>query len=162
MKASATNNLSSDRALARLRLDSKLAPLREHRASLVMPRGGWLRAVRRALGMSLEDIAFRLGVTSSNVIRLETSEQNGTIQLDSLRRVATALNCELAYVLIPKQTLEKAVELQRLKIAQQLNSEIQTHMSLEGQDTNDISLEKWRVDRAVSLVSDRMLWKKQK
>ena len=159
MKAPQVKTVSSDRALARLRLDAKLAPLREHHAAMSMPRGGWLRAIRRALGMSLEDIATRLSVTNSTITRLETSEQNGTIQLDSLRRVAEALNCELAYVLIPKQALEKAVAQQRQKIARQLNAEVRSHMSLEGQHTDDASLEQWREDRAVALVSDRQLWK---
>jgi predicted DNA-binding mobile mystery protein A len=151
-----------DRALARLRLDSRLEPLRANRGAMAIPRGGWLRAVRRALGMSLEDVALQLRITRSSVTRLETSEQKGTIQLDSLRRAAEALNCELAYVLIPKVSLETTVEQQRLKVARQLNAQVRTHMSLEDQDTRDPNLEKWREDRAMALVRDRQLWKTRK
>ena len=155
-------NTASDRALARLRLDSRLEPLRANHDALTIPRGGWLRAIRRALNMSLDDVAVRLGVTRSSVARLEASEKSGTIQLDSLRRAAAALNCELAYVLIPKAPLQATVEQQRLKVARQLSAKVCTHMALEGQDTNDAHLEKWREDRALALVRDRDLWKTRK
>lgn len=153
----------SDRALARLRLDARLEPLRANRGALMVPRGGWLRSVRRALGLTLEDMAGRLGIARSSVARLETSEQKGTIQLDSLRRAAEVLNCELVYALIPKEPLVQAVEKQRLEVARQLNAKVRTHMSLEAQDTHDdAGLDKWREDRAVSLIGDRQLWKSRK
>jgi predicted DNA-binding mobile mystery protein A len=150
---------SSNRALARLRLDARLQPLRANQGAMAIPRGGWLRAIRNALGMSLEDMAGRLGITRSSALRIETSEDRGTIQLDTLRRTAEALNCELVYVLIPKLPLEKVVEQQRLKLARQRNAKVHTHMLLEGQDTQDASLDTWRLDRAVASIPDRELWK---
>jgi predicted DNA-binding mobile mystery protein A len=148
-----------DRALARLRLDSRLNEVRAQRTAMQPPHGGWLRAVRSALGMSLEDLAARLGTTRSSMARLEASEQKETIQLDTLRRAAQALNCELAYVLIPKLPLQETVDTQRLKVARQHSSKVRTHMSLEDQDTKDTGLERWREERALSLVRDRDLWK---
>ena len=76
--------------IARNRLDDRLAPLRTQRNTLAVPRGGWAKAIRTALGMTLEDLAVRLGVTRSVLSRLESSEQKQTIQLDSLRRIAEA------------------------------------------------------------------------
>lgn len=125
----------------------------------MVPRGGWLRATRQALGMSLEDLASRLGIARSTVGRIEESEQRGTIQLNTLQRMAAEMNCDLAYALVPRVPLEKAVEDQRLAVARRLNSKVRTHMSLEGQDTEDKSLEHWRDERASALVSDRQLWK---
>jgi predicted DNA-binding mobile mystery protein A len=162
MPTSRANAPPTDRTLARLRLDSRLEPVRSNRAALATPRGGWLRAMRRALGMSLADMADRLGSVPSSVSRLELSEQKGTIQLDSLRRAAEALNCELAYVLIPREPLEPFVDKRRRLVAKQLNATVRTHMALEGQDTRDTRLDQWREDRAVALVSDRQLWKKRK
>lgn len=150
---------SSERALARLRLDARLQPLRENQGATAVPRGGWLRAIRQALGMTREDMADRLGITSSTVVRIEASEQRQTIQLDTLKRAAAALDCELVYALVPRQPLEKAVELQRGKLARELNAKVRTHMALEGQDTTDADMEAWRRDRAVSAISDRQLWK---
>ncbi|OGT60654.1 MAG: hypothetical protein A3E01_00440 [Gammaproteobacteria bacterium RIFCSPHIGHO2_12_FULL_63_22] len=151
-----------DRALARLRLDARLEPLRPNLGAMTVPRGGWLRSIRNALGMSLDDVADRLDVTRSTASRVEASEQRGTIQLDTLRRAAEALNCELVYALVPKLPLESAVEQERARLARQLNAKVQTHMSLEGQDTHDTSLDAWRLDRATTSISDRQLWKKAK
>ena len=104
-------------------------------------------------------MADRLGSAPSSVSRLELSEQKGTIQLDSLRRAAEVLNCELAYVLIPREPLDTFVEERRRAVAKQLNAKVRTHMALEGQDTSDARLDEWREDRAAALVSDRQLWK---
>ena len=50
--------------LARKNLDRKLAFLREE--SLTRPRGGWIRAIRDALGMSSRQLAKRLGVVPAS------------------------------------------------------------------------------------------------
>ncbi|MEO8460699.1 MAG: mobile mystery protein A [Dokdonella sp.] len=145
--------------LARLRLDAKLEPLSKLRDTMAVPRGGWLRAVRQALGMTLDDLAVRVDATGSTVMRLERSEQKGTIQLDSLRRIAAAMNCEVAYVLLPKDSLQQTVAQQREKVARNLNRAVNTHMKLEGQHVEDAAVEKWRKDHAVALVPDSKLWK---
>lgn len=152
----------SNQALARLRLDTRLRPIAELRAAMAAPRGGWLRAVRKALGMSTEDVAERLGVTRSSVARMEASEQRETIQLDTLRRVAQAMDCELVYVLIPRTSLEHSVQQQRSIAARQLSGKVRTHMALEGQDTEDAAMTQWRLDRAAELVPARKLWKSRK
>jgi len=56
-------------SIARTRLDDRLSPLRELRAQLAVPHGGWSKALRTALGMTLEDLGSRLGVTRSGVSR---------------------------------------------------------------------------------------------
>ncbi|MBP6534089.1 MAG: helix-turn-helix domain-containing protein [Arenimonas sp.] len=153
---------SSDRALARIRIDARLAVLRANRSAAAVPHGGWIRAIRQSLGMSLDGLAERLAVSRSSAARLESSEQRETLQLDTLRRAAEALGCELAYVLIPKRPLQEMVELQRAAMVQQLNAKVHTHMALEGQDTPDSSLDEWRRQHGSELVSDRQLWKKPK
>jgi len=69
------------------------------------PPSGWIKAVREGLGMAATHLATRLGVTTSTVTRLETSEADDTISLATLRRAAEALDCELRYVLVPRQSL---------------------------------------------------------
>lgn len=154
-----TGKSSSDRALARLRLDARLQPLRENQSATTVPRGGWLRVIRQALGMTRNDMAAKLGITSSTVARIEASEQRETIQLDTLRRAAAALDCELVYALVPRQPLERVVEQRRQQLVRALNAKVHTHMALEGQDTPDAGLDNWRRDRAASSISDRQLWK---
>jgi len=146
--------------LARLRLDARIQPLRDHQSATAVPRGGWLRVIRQALGMTRNDMAARLGLTSSTIVRIEASEQRETIQLDTLRRAASALDCELVYALIPRQPLEQAVEQQREKLVRALNAKVHTHMALEGQDTPGADMDTWRRDRAAASISDRQLWKR--
>lgn len=148
--------------IARTRLDDRLLPLRELHARMTAPRGGWSKAVRTALGMTVEDLAVRLGVTRSVVSRLETSEQKQTIQLDSLRRVAEAMNCNLVYALVPRQPLQEMVDQQRARAAKELDSRTRTHMRLEGQEESDANLADWRKEHSTSLISDRRLWKTRK
>jgi predicted DNA-binding mobile mystery protein A len=74
------------------------------------PPSGWVKAIRESLGMAAAHLAARLGVTTSTVTRLETSEADDTISLGTLRRAAEALGCELRYALIPKQSLADTLE----------------------------------------------------
>jgi predicted DNA-binding mobile mystery protein A len=60
--------------------------------------------------MSSRQLAARLGLSQSAVSQLERSEVGGRIRLDSLRRAAAALDCELVYSLVPRTSLEETLE----------------------------------------------------
>jgi hypothetical protein len=54
---------------------------------------------------------------------LEQAEAAGSIRLSQLRQLAGALNCELHYVILPRESLEKMVRRQaRLKAAEKMAS----------------------------------------
>lgn len=86
----------------RLQLHCRLGRLREVMFAMPLPDQGWLREMRRAIGWDLAEVSTRLGLLPSSLSRLETSERRGSIRLDSLRRAADALGCELVYVLLPR------------------------------------------------------------
>ena len=69
---------------------------------VVRPRAGWLRAIREGLGLTLRELATRLGVTVPAVRSLERAEAEDRITLASLRRVAAAMGCEVVYGLVPR------------------------------------------------------------
>src|SRR5215212_1792829 len=73
---------------------------------LPLPRLGWIREIRSALGMSAAQLAHRLGVGQSTVAKLEKSEAEATISLQSLRKVAEAMDCTLVYAFVPRNTLQ--------------------------------------------------------
>lgn len=154
--------MSAKTTLARTRLEASLSSLRELRARMTPPRGGWSKAIRTALGMTLDDLAARLGITRSALSRLEASEQKQTIQLDSLRRVAEALDCDLVYALVPREPLQAMVDRQRARAAQELDARTRTHMRLEDQDEKDPDLAEWRKQHSAALIDDRRLWKTRK
>jgi predicted DNA-binding mobile mystery protein A len=77
----------------------------QHLRALSRPERGWVRAVREALGMSAAALADRLNITGGAVTRLEQSEAADRVQLDTLRRAADALGCDLVYLLVPRRPL---------------------------------------------------------
>ncbi len=64
--------------------------------------GGLLRLARRERGFTVQDVAERAGVTSSRISQVERAEIDGTLQLDTLDRFATALGYQVRYELVPE------------------------------------------------------------
>ena len=54
------------------------------------------------MGVPLAEVARKVGVNRSVILRLEESEGRETISLRSMSRVAGALNCKMVYALVPK------------------------------------------------------------
>lgn len=122
------------RRQARRALDLKFSSTREALQSVsASPHAGWVRAIRDALGMSAADLAARMNVVESTVLRLETGERHGRVQLDSLRRAANALDCDLVYVLLPRNQLDAQVNQQARRRAKQSLGRVQHTMALEDQ-----------------------------
>jgi predicted DNA-binding mobile mystery protein A len=123
----------SSRSRARSTLDRRLAAWRPLAVVGARPHGGWIRAIRDALGMSAADLAERLGVAQSTVARLEASERAETIQLSTLRRAAAALECDLVYALVPRRPLEESVSERARELALQQLGRVEHTMALEDQ-----------------------------
>ena len=126
------------------------------------PPSGWLKVIREALGMTATYQAKKLGVTTSTVTRLETSEADDTISLGTLRRAAEALGCELQYALVPKKTLADTLEARATALARQQMAAISHSMTLEAQSTSRETIDAQTRALAESLLkgSRRTLWQK--
>ena len=146
--------------LKRRQLDDALNRLRN---ADIPPRppSGWVKAIREGLGMTATHIAQRLGVTTSTVTRLETSEADDTISLATLRRAAEALGCELQYALVPRQSLSETLEVRANELAQRRMAAISHTMALEAQSTSLDTVEAQTRELAASLLrgSRRELWR---
>lgn len=148
-------------SIARRKLDETGRALREAGPRIrVIPRGGWIAAIRGALGMTVQDLADRLGITRAAAAKLEVSERRRTIQLETLQRVADALECDLVYVLVPRKPLQDIVDNRRLEILQSLQKRTDQHMRLEAQAVSDPEHYQHLLRQAEFLVPDRMLWRK--
>lgn len=66
--------------------------------------GGLLRLARREHGLTVQDVAERAGVTPSRISQVERAEIDGTLQLDTLDRFATALGYQVRYELVPEDS----------------------------------------------------------
>ncbi len=146
--------------LKQRQLDAGLAHWRSSELP-ARPPSGWIKAIREALGMPAAHLAKRLGLVPSTVLRLETSEADDTITLASLRRVAEALDCELQYALVPKQTIAQTIATQANKIARERMAVLAHTMALESQSTSNDAVEKQVQEMADSLIkgSKRELWR---
>jgi predicted DNA-binding mobile mystery protein A len=127
------------RSLALHQLDKTLSPWRSLPRS--RPIGGWLRAVRQALGMTTRQLAKAVGVTQAAVVDAERTEAKGDISLRTLQRYAAALGCELTYALVPKRPLQEVVEERAERIARDEASRVRHSMALEDQPTGREHLE---------------------
>ena len=116
------------------------------------PSGGWLRAVRQALGMTTRQLAKSVGVTQAAVVDAERAEARGDITLATLQRYATSLGCELSYALVPKRSLQEAVEERADRIARDQVARVRHSMALEDQLTDKAHLE-----REVAALRKRLL-----
>lgn len=145
------------RKIARTRLDERLEVLRPADRFKVPPKG-WVRALRDALGMTGAQLGARMGIRPQTVETIEKSEAAGTIQLNTLRRAAEALDCTLVYALVPNTSLEAMVNARARKIAMRELQRVAHTMRLEAQGTDDAHLET-RIQAYIrDRLSERDLW----
>lgn len=144
-------------ALARSGIDARLRD-REISALAERPPRGWIRAIRDALGMTSRQLAGRLNISQPAVAQLERSEANGAIKLDTLRRVADALECDLIYVLVPRASLDEIVQTRARVVARRDIATVNRTMRLEEQGLTIEQLERRVDDYAAKLIVAGRLW----
>ena len=118
--------------LTRKQLDQRFAPLQSSNLREV-PRGGWAKTIRRALGMTSQALGSRIGIGQSAVSQLEASEEAETITLASLRKLAQGLQCQLVYAMVPESTLDEIVRQQAQRRAKSIVESVSSSMELEDQ-----------------------------
>ena len=66
------------------------------------PAKGWIHLARTAFKVSGPEMARRLGVSAPAYCKLERNERKQKISMQTLAKVAEALDCELVYAIRPK------------------------------------------------------------
>ena len=124
------------------------------------PRGGWVRAVRNALGMTQTQFARRMQISQQGAALLESAEVDGGITLDRLNRAANALGCDVQYVLVPRKPLETMIGEQALKRAEQKLARVNRSQALEASalasEAFDVTVEDLARELATNRPTD--LW----
>ncbi|MBC7577239.1 MAG: mobile mystery protein A [Tardiphaga sp.] len=148
------------RSLARKSLDSRLVPGDQPRPELryKSPPKGWIRAIRDAFGMSSEQLARRVSLRSQSIDDWEKSEASGSISLNTLRRAADALDCTLVYALVPRTSLEHAVNSRARRIATRELGRVAHTMKLEDQTTADSDPDEQIAEYIRANIKDRDIW----
>ncbi|HEX7675831.1 MAG TPA: mobile mystery protein A [Bdellovibrio sp.] len=147
----------------RTQLDRKFADLKSRAVSSALrPKEGWVKEVRNALGMSMSDLAKRIGVIPARISRIEKDEVAGKVTLETMNKVAEAMNCEFVYFIIPKSgSLEATVNEQAERVASKIVGVVDTNMKLENQGTSSSSKKDLLQSVAIDILTnhDRKLWK---
>jgi predicted DNA-binding mobile mystery protein A len=86
-------------------LEGRIQSLNPARSAAGVPARGWLRAVREAVDLTQREVAERAGVRRQSYAQFETAEERGSISIASLRRAAGAMDCELVYFIVPRESV---------------------------------------------------------
>lgn len=125
-----------------------------------VPSKGWIRSLREALAMSHYQLAKRIRVSQPTVVNWEQREAKGTITLNSLKKVADAMQCDLVYALVPRKPLEKILKDRALQVASASVEQVAHSMGLEDQRTSAAHRKTVLKQTARRLLEDkpRRLW----
>jgi predicted DNA-binding mobile mystery protein A len=151
--------MSPDQAhLARKNLDRRLTPLRTE--PLAVPPSGWIKAIREALGMTVEQFARRMGVVQSRASTIEKAEMTGATTIKTMREAAEAMGCTFVYAIVPTTTLDDLVRQQATRKADAELARLHHTMRLENQALTkpDLEMERERLIAELLSGSPRRVW----
>ncbi|WP_425361840.1 mobile mystery protein A [Candidatus Tisiphia endosymbiont of Mystacides longicornis] len=99
----------------------------------ITPPTGWLKTIRKAIGMSTAQLAKKCAVSTQRILRIEQDEILGRTTLTTLEKTAEQLGCRLVYAFVPKKDFLKIIEEQAEKKALEKLNRISHSMVLEDQ-----------------------------
>jgi len=116
---------------------------------------GWIKTIRKSLGMSINDLAQRLNCQPPNVTLLEKNEFSAKIKLETLEKVAMAMNCRLIYAFVPQGgSLEEIVKKQVQLIAHKIVQKNNHSMKLEEQGISKEQMKQQEDDVYKKILND--------
>ncbi len=125
------------------------------------PTIGWVKTIRTSLGMSLEQLGDKLGITKQSVLHLEKREREGSITLRALEEAAKALDMKLVYSLLPLDgSIDKMIENKARKLATEIVMRTSATMKLEGQENSPERIKKAIDERTEEIIEKlpKNLW----
>ncbi|HAR62347.1 MAG: hypothetical protein DKM50_05685 [Candidatus Margulisiibacteriota bacterium] len=117
-----------------------------------------IKSIREAFGMTQKQLAKRIKSTQIIVSRLESNETNPTIE--TLTKVADALNCELIISFIPKIEIDAVVDKLADDTAEKLVNQSVANAAMELQKPNKKIIKHSKEDLKNDLINNRRssLW----
>lgn len=79
--------------------------------------------MRESLGMTLDKLGSACGVSSAAIAQLEKREPTGRITVESLRKVAKAMNCEIVYSFVPQTNQKEFVDRRAYEKAKRISKQ---------------------------------------
>ncbi len=128
---------------------------------LAIPSTGWIKAIRKSLGLSLRQLGSRMGITAQSVKEIEEREMYGTISLKVLKQFGNSLNMKLVYGFIPaRASLESMINERAMELAREIVQRTSISMKLEDQENEPARINEAITETANDLKSQmpRYLW----
>jgi len=108
---------------------------------LSVPKEGWIRTVRKALGMSGAQLARRLGVTRALVSNTERAELSGGVTIKAMQQMARAMDCQFVYAIVPAGAIQGMINQRAREKALAIVERANKHMALEAQTLSKEQIE---------------------
>eukprot|EP00611_Tribonema_gayanum_P014421 TRINITY_DN25795_c0_g1_i1.p2 TRINITY_DN25795_c0_g1~~TRINITY_DN25795_c0_g1_i1.p2 ORF type:complete len:153 (-),score=19.87 TRINITY_DN25795_c0_g1_i1:631-1089(-) len=134
-----------------------LAALRK----VAMPPTGWIKAIRTALGMSMQQLGNKLNVSRQGVMDMEKREKDGSISIRSLREIAGAMDMQLVYAFVPNDgSLDALIEKRATALATEIVMRTAQTMQLENQANSEKRIQAAIRERATAIQKEmpKILW----
>lgn len=128
---------------------------------LAMPPTGWIKAIRTAIGMSMQQLGNKLNVSKQGVMDIEKREKDGSITIKSLREIARAMDMQLVYGFVPNDgSLDALIEKRATELAIQIVMRTANTMKLEDQANSKKRIETAIRERATAIKNEmpKILW----
>jgi predicted DNA-binding mobile mystery protein A len=124
------------------------------------PSRGWIASIRTSLGMSRVALAKLLKVSQQSIDEYEKGEVSGSITLETLRRVADALDAELIVALVPRKSAADTLRARAESIAREEMHAVIHTMRLEDQEVeSEATREEYEKLVTSLLAKPRKLWR---
>jgi len=145
------------RPLIQRQIDQRILALQESARSM---KGvdSWIGYFRKALGMTLSQLASRMEISYTAARELEQGEMSERITLRSLKRAAGALNCELVYAFVPRSGLDEMRENQARAKARSILKRARLQMEMEDQAVSRDEEEKLFEELVQKIKASKKLW----
>lgn len=127
------------------------------------PSAGWIKAIRSGLGMSLQQLGDKLGISRQSIQQIEQRESRGTITINTLQELASAMDMQLVYGFAPKDNSLKGLVARRSnELAAHLVARSSLSFGPEGSKTADIRRQELthKISRALQEDMPGILWDK--
>ena len=119
-------------------LDRKLEPFKGIEVENI-PTTGWIKNIRTALNMSLEQLGKKINITKQGVKKIEEREVSGSITIKILKTVGKALGMYFVYGFVAiDDSVENFVDKKAKELAKKVVFRTNQNMKLEDQgNTNE-------------------------
>ncbi len=128
---------------------------------VAMPPTGWIKAIRTAIGMSMQQLGNKLNVSKQGVMDIEKREKDGSITIKSLQEIARAMDMQLVYGFVPNDgSLDALIEKRATELAIQIVMRTANTMKLEDQANSKKRIETAIRERATAIKNEmpKILW----